>query len=97
MGKSVVRPGVEGAGLLVGSDTQVSRPAAQPVALSCLAALPWSRASEMGTAIYKLSGKINFQVKKTRVPGRSPLLLTVWGQRGHREVRSSRWFHRVRL
>jgi hypothetical protein len=30
--------------------------------------------SEMGTAIYKLSGKINFQVKKTRRPGRFPSL-----------------------
>lgn len=77
MEKPAMRLGVEGAGLLVGSDTQVSRLAAQPVALSCLAVLPQSRASAMGTAIYKLSGKINFQVKKTHVPGRSPLLLTV--------------------
>lgn len=35
-----------------------------------------SRGSEMGTAIYKLSGKINFQVKKTHIPGRLPSLPT---------------------
>lgn len=57
---------------LVGSESHRS-------ALSCLslsrAARP-SRGPQMGTAIYKLSGKISFQVKKTHRPGRLPLLLS---------------------
>lgn len=75
-----VKPGCGGRpGLLVGSESHRSA-GAGPLSLSPSAVSLCSIAepdSEMGTAIYKLSGKINFQVKKTHIPGRLHLLLTV--------------------
>ena len=74
-------------GRLVGSESQRSAWAG-PLSLSPSAVslcCTRSQGSEMGTAIYKLSGKINFRVKKTHIPGRFPWLLTLWRHPGHWE------------